>query len=240
MSESEKIERAAFRDGMRDCAVMVPSYLPFAVVCGVASVNAGLSLTAALALPGLVFGGSSQAVLTQLLQGSPSLWIAILSGLVVNLRMAVYSAGMAPRVRHLSPPKRMLAAFFLVDNVFAFMQQREEKYPEEGHDPLLAYYAGMVVVLWPSWVVFCAVGVFAGNVIPASWQLDFAIPLAFIATLATSVRSLPLGAAAVAGAVASVVLYALPLKLGMIAACLLGLLAGLLAEKFLAIRSVLR
>ena len=221
--ESKNLTRTAVLDGMRDCAITVPSYLPFAVVCGVASVNAGLTLPAALALPGLVFGGSSQAVLSQLIQGASSLWIAILSGLVVNLRMAVYSAAMAPKLRHLPTHKRMLAAFFLVDNVFAFMQQREKKYPNEGHNLLLAYYAGMVLVLWPAWVIFCAVGVFAGNIIPASWQLDFAIPLAFIATLATSLTSMPLLAAAVVGAVASVALFALPLKLGMVAACLLGL-----------------
>ncbi|NJM43449.1 MAG: hypothetical protein HC858_04800 [Brachymonas sp.] len=58
----------AFWDGVRDTLIMVPSYLPFAIVCGVASVNAGLHLSAALAMAGLVFGGSSQAVLAQLLQ----------------------------------------------------------------------------------------------------------------------------------------------------------------------------
>lgn len=229
----QKDLKNAFWDGVRDTLIMVPSYLPFAIVCGVASVNAGLHISAALAMAGLVFGGSSQAVLAQLLQGASTLWVAVLSGLVVNLRMAVYSAAMAPRVRHLSTPKRMLVAAFLVDNVFAFMQQRAEKNPQETNDVLLSYYAGMVVVIWPSWLLFCGVGVLAGNVIPASWQLDFAIPLAFIATLATTVRSMPLAAAAIAGAVASVALFALPLKLGMIAACLLGLLAGLLAERFL-------
>ena len=40
-------------------------------------------------------------------------------------------------------------------------------------------------------------------------------------------------AAAVSGGVASVVLFALPLKLGLIAACLLGLAAGLLIEKLM-------
>jgi predicted branched-subunit amino acid permease len=81
--------RAAFMDGVRETLIMAPSYLPFALVCGVAAVNAGLSLPAALVLPGLVYGGSSQAVLTQFLQSASSLWVAVLSGLVVNLRMAV-------------------------------------------------------------------------------------------------------------------------------------------------------
>lgn len=220
-------------DGVRDSLIMVPSYLPFALVCGVAAVNAGLSLPAALALPGLVYGGSSQAVLTQFLQSASSLWVAVLSGLVVNLRMAVYSAAMAPLVRHLSIPRRLLAAAFLVDNAFAFTQQRHLDKPEESKDVLLAYYAGLTCVIWPSWTTFCVLGSLMGSVIPNSWQLDFAIPLAFIATLATSVRSMPLLAAAVAGGVASVVLFALPLKLGLIAACLLGLLAGLIVERLM-------
>jgi predicted branched-subunit amino acid permease len=225
--------KQAFMDGAKQTLIVVPSYLPFALVCGVAAVNAGLSLPAALALPGLVYGGSSQAVLTQFLQSASSLWIAVLSGLVVNLRMAVYSAAMAPRVRHLSTPRRMLAAAFLVDNAFAFMQQRQQDRPQESNDALLAYYAGLSCVLWPSWIAFCMLGSLAGSVIPVSWQLDFAIPLAFIATLATTVTSLPLLAAAVAGGVASVVLFAMPLKLGLIAACLLGLLAGLIVERLL-------
>jgi len=225
--------RAAFFDGAREVAIIAPSYLPFALVCGVAAVNAGLVLPAALALPGLVYGGSSQAVLTQFLQGASALWVAVLSGLVVNLRMVVYSAAMAPRLRHLSLPRRLLGAAFLVDNVFAFMEQRKIDKPTESNNQLLAYYAGMTCVLWPAWMVFCIIGSLAGSVIPASWQLDFAIPLAFIATLATTVRSLPLLAAAVGGGVASVVLFALPLKFGLIAACLLGMLAGLVVERLL-------
>lgn len=226
--------RPAFMDGVRETLIIVPSYLPFALVCGVAAVNAGLSLPAALALPGMVYGGSSQAVLTQFLQSASSLGVAVLSGLVVNLRMAVYSAAMAPRLRHLSLPRRMLGAFFLVDNAFAFMEQRQLAKPQESNDQLLAYYAGLSCVLWPVWIAFCVMGSLLGSVIPTSWQLDFAIPLAFIATLSTTVRSMPLFAAAVAGAVGSVVLYALPLKLGLIAACLLGLLAGLMVERLMA------
>jgi predicted branched-subunit amino acid permease len=226
--------RRAFWEGVRETLIMVPSYLPFALVCGVAAVNAGLETSAALALPGLVFGGSSQAVLTQFLQNSAALWVAVLSGLVVNLRMAVYSAAMAPYLRGLSTGKRMLAAAFLVDNAFAMLQKRIEDRPQDarnGAKPLLSYYAGLMAVLWPAWVGSCAIGVLAGQVIPASWQLDFAIPLAFIAILGTSLRSMPMLASATCGAVASVVLFALPLKLGLIAACLLGLLAGLLVER---------
>lgn len=222
-------QRTAFFAGVREVLIVSPSYVPFALVCGVAAVNAGLTTPAALALSGVVYAGSAQAVVMQFLQNSASLWVAVLSGCVVNLRMAVYSAAMAPLLRHLSPARRMLAAFFLVDNVFAFLQQRQAAQPQDPH--LLHYYAGMTCVLWPCWIAFCALGVLFGNIVPTSWQLDFAIPLSFIAICAPSLRSLPLGAAALAGGISSVLLFALPLKLGLIAACLVGMLAGLLVQK---------
>ncbi len=214
---------------MRDTLTVVPSYLPFALVCGVASVNAGLTTGAALAMPALVFGGSSQAVVTQFIQSSASLWVAILSGCVVNLRLAVYSAAMAPRLRGISTVKRMAAAFFLVDNSFALFQKRADANPQDRH--LMAYYAGLSSMVWPFWVVFCAIGIFAGSVVPTTWQLEFAIPLSFIAICATALRSLPTGASAIVGGLASLLLFDLPLKLGLIVACLVGLLAGQLAEK---------
>ena len=223
--------RIAFITGVKDTLLVIPSYLPFGLVCGVASVNAGLTTGASLALPAVVYGGSAQAVLLQFLQGNANLWIAVLSGCVVNLRFAVYSAAMAAHVRHLGKPQRMLAAAFLVDHSFSFVQIRARKYPQDPH--LLAYYAGATSMFWSFWVLFCGIGIFAGNVVPASWQLDFAIPLSFIAISATSIRSVPMGVAALVGGVASVLLFAVPLKLGLIAACLAGLVAGLLVQKVL-------
>lgn len=220
--------RTAYLSGIRDALIVTPSYLPFGLVCGLASVNAGLTTGASLGLPAFVFGGSSQAVLLQFLQGNATLWIAVLSGCVINLRMAVYSAAMAAHVRHLGKPQRMLVAAFLVDNTFAFVQARERSHPHDPH--LISYYAGLTTVFWIGWLLFCTVGVFAGNIVPASWQLDFAIPLSFIAIAATSIRSVPMGAAALVGGTASVLLFALPLKLGLIAACMAGLAAGLLTQ----------
>jgi predicted branched-subunit amino acid permease len=221
--------RAAFLDGVRDTLTIVPSYLPFALVCGVASVNAGVTTSAALAMPALVFGGSSQAVVTQFLQNSASLWVAVLSGCVVNLRMAVYSAALAPRLRGLPAWQRVAAAFFLVDNTFAQVEKRAATKPHDPH--LMVYYAGLSAMVWPFWVLFCSVGIFAGNIVPAHWQLEFSIPLSFIAICAMAIRNVPMGVSALAGGVASLLLFDLPLKLGLIAACLLGLAAGLLAEK---------
>ena len=224
--------RAAYLSGVRDTVLVIPSYLPFGLVCGVAAANSGLTTGAAVAMPAVVFAGSSQAVLLQFLQGNASLWVAVLSGCVINLRMAVYSAAMASHVRHLGKTQRMMVAAFLVDNTFAFMQARERSHPHDAH--IICYYAGCTTMFWTFWFLFCTLGVFAGNIVPASWQLDFAIPLSFIAIAAASIRSVPMAAAALVGGLASVLLFALPLKLGLIAACAAGLMAGLLTQKIVA------
>ena len=221
--------RAAYLSGVRDTLLVAPSYLPFGLVCGLASVNAGLTTGAALAMPAIVYAGSAQAVMLQFIQSNAAIWVAILSGCVINLRLAVYSAAMAAKVRHLDTPQRMLVAAFLVDTTFAFLQARERSHPHDRH--LIAYYAGTSTVFWIGWVLFCAIGIFAGNVVPMSWQLDFAIPLSFIAIAAMAIRTIPMAVAAVVGGAASVVLFSMPLKLGLIAACAVGLTAGLLAEK---------
>ena len=228
---SSPAARAAFFSGVRGTVVVIPSYLPFGLVCGVAAVNAGLTTGAAPALPALVYGGSSQAVLLQFVQSSAPLWVAVLSGAVVNLRFAVYSAAMAPHLQHLSKARRMLAAAFLVDHSFVFVQNRALAHPQEPH--LMAYYAGATTMFWLFWLAFCAMGVFAGNIVPTDWQLEFAIPLSFIALAGPAIRSLPMGASALVGGLASVVLFALPLKLGLVVACLAGLAAGLLTQALL-------
>ena len=113
--------------------------------------------------------------------------MAVLSGLV---RQFAYCT----KLLHLRPLRQLPGTsawrwLFLVDNAFAFWQQREQQRP--GDPICLHYYAGMIVVLWPALIAFCAVGVFAGNAIPAQWELDFAIPLSFIAISATSARTGP-------------------------------------------------
>lgn len=224
--------RAAFAGGVRQTLVLAPSYLPFGMVCGVAAVQAGLGEAGAIALAGLAFAGSAQAVLTQFLQSGAPLAVAILSGLIVNLRMAVYSATIAPRLAGATRRERLLWATFLVDQTFLFEEVRHAQGRHRTH--ALAHYLGLAAVLWPAWVVANALGAFAGARLPVHWQLEFTIPLSFIAMVAPMLRDASQRITALAGGTAGVLLFALPLKLGLIAACLVGVLAGLLADSILA------
>jgi predicted branched-subunit amino acid permease len=222
--------RAEFVDGARLSLGAVLSYLPFGVVCGVAAIQAGMSQGAALAMPALVFGGSSQVVVNQLLVAKAPLWVVIASGLIVNLRFMIYSAALARHTRRATLRERLLYAAFIVDHTYAFTEQRTREPPKPVH--LLAYYLGCCAVIWPTWVFFNALGIFAGLAIPASWQLEFTVPLAFVSLLAPLLRDRGMWVAAIAGGVSGLVFVNLPLKLGLIAACGAGVAAALGVERW--------
>src|SRR5215211_1489101 len=212
--------RGEFIAGLRLSLPATVSYLPFGVVCGVAAIQAGMSEAAALAMPALVFGGSSQVVVNQLLVSKAPLWVVIASGLIVNLRFMIYSAALARHARHARTRDRLLYAAFIVDHTYAFTEQRARETPGNTH--LLAYYLGCCAVIWPAWILFNALGIYAGLSIPRSWQLEFTVPLAFISLMAPLLRDRGMWIAAVAGGAAGLLLVNLPLKLGLIAACAVG------------------
>ena len=228
--------RAAFRAGVLECLTLIPSYVPFGLVCGVASVQAGLGEWGAVALATFAFAGSSQAVLTQFLQGGAPLMIAVLSGLVVNLRMAVYSAAISSRIAGASRRERVLWAAFLVDQTFISNEIRHQRGEHMNH--ALAFYLGCALTLWPWWVLMNAIGAFAGAKLPTSWQLDFTIPLSFVAMVVPLLKSRAQILAAISGGAAGVLLYAMPLKTGLIAACVVGMCVGMLVDTMVAKRAL--
>ena len=223
--------RDEFVAGFKLSLGVMLSYLPFGMVCGVAAIQAGMSEAAALAMPALVFGGSSQVVVNQLLLAKAPLWVVIVSGLIINLRFMIYSAALARHTRGAPFRDRFLYAIFIVDHTYAFTEQRARIKPSTPH--LLAYYLGTSAVIWPSWVLFNAMGVYMGLMIPASWQLEFTVPLAFITLVAPLLKERGMWIAAVVGGLAGLVLVNLPLKLGLIAACFTGVAIAMGVDRWL-------
>jgi predicted branched-subunit amino acid permease len=66
--------------------------------------------------------------------------------------------------------------------------------------------------------------------------LEFTIPLSFVAMIVPILKQRAQIASAVAGAFAGVLLFALPLKLGLIAACVVGTFVGLIVDTWFSAR----
>jgi predicted branched-subunit amino acid permease len=102
--------------------------------------------------------------------------------------------------------------------------------------PRLPYYLGSGLPTWLGWQSMGALGYLAGTFIPESWPIGFAVPLVFLALLFSILRSpserrAPRWLAAGAGGLAAILLKDLPLNSGLLAAVILGILAGVASER---------
>jgi branched chain amino acid efflux pump len=220
--------RTGFLDGVRDIAPMMLGVIPFGVVCGVGAVAAGASPVAALAMSMIMFSGAAQIVATQLLVAGAPFAVILLSCLVVSLRLLMYSAAMAPYLRPLDHRWRNLLSFVLTDQAFAGTIQRFRSSDDLPGNA--SYFLGSGALLWVIWQFATVLGIFAGQVIPSSWQLDFVVPLCFLAVLAPVLRDRVSILVFVVATVAVIALDAMPLRLSMICSGLIGIAAGILGD----------
>ena len=86
-------------------------------------------------------------------------------------------------------------------------------------------------MLWIMWQLATLAGILLGSVIPPAWQLEFVVPLCFLSLLAPLLRDQPTLIVMIAAAVGVVALDAMPMRLSMICAGLLGILAGIVADR---------
>ena len=154
--------------------------------------------------------------------------VIVLSCLVVGLRFLVYSAAMAPYLRPLDHRWRNVLSFLLTDQAFAGTIQR---FRESGDLRANAsYFLGGGALLWVVWQVATLAGILVGRVIPASWQLEFVVPLSFLAILTPLLRDRVTLLVVFTTTVAAIVLDDMPMRLSLICAGLIGIATGAVAD----------
>jgi 4-azaleucine resistance transporter AzlC len=217
---------ADLRAGVRASVPLLLGVVPFGVVAGVAAVDAGLSPLQAVGLSLVVFAGASQLAAVDLLGRDAPLAVVVLTAAVINLRMAMYSASIAPHLAALRHRWRALCSYVLTDMSYAVAIA--EFVGEESRNRRW-YYLGAAGAIWAVWQVATVAGVLLGAGIPDGVGADFAVPLVFLALLAAEVDDRPRLAAAVGGGGVAVVGSGLPLNLGLVSGALAGVVAGTLA-----------
>jgi predicted branched-subunit amino acid permease len=215
--------RTAFLDGAKAVSPILLGAAPFGLVAGAAAVGADLTVAQAIGLSTVVFAGASQLAAIDLLGRDATLAVVVGTALIINARMVMYSASIAPYFERLSSRRRALVAYLLTDQAYALSITRFRE-----HGSSLWYYLGTAAPLWVVFVAATVVGAVAGARLPAWLPLEFTIPLTFLAVLTPAiVDRASLVAAAVGGAVA-VVGAGLPYNLGLLAGSGAGIAAGLL------------
>ena len=237
--DSETENRPTRRGILAGIWVSLPVLLavgPFGIIFGTLATEVGLSLDQTMVFTTLVVAGASQLAALQLMaDGAPAL-IAILTGTVINLRMAMYSAAIAMHWRGLTMAWRVPAAFFLHDQAFALSMVRYATRPDEPMGDRLGFYLGIAVTTIPVWIGATWVGAVLGARIPDGWGLDFAAPICFIAVVAPMIRGTANVVAAATAATLAVALAWMPGGTGLIVATAAGIAAGMVAARRVARR----
>jgi predicted branched-subunit amino acid permease len=235
-----RARRAAFVRGMRAVAPATIATGTWGLVTGVAMVKIGLTTVQALGMTLLVFAGSAQLAALPLIAAAAPVWVILLTASVVNLRFVIFSAGLQPFFRRFSLTRRLLLGYITSDVGFAiFLSKFGETPPQErGSSEQLWFFIGMAAGNWFAWQSMSIIGILLAAQVPAAWGLEFAAILALIALTIPMIIGRPaLIGAATAGTVA-VAAAGLPLKLGLVAAVIVGIGAALMAEAVLRRRTL--
>ncbi len=197
--------------------------MPFGMIYGALAVGAGLPSAAAQAMSSVVFAGSAQFIATQLIAANAPSPVLLLTTFIVNFRHMLYSASVAPYLRHLPARWKWLLAYLLTDEAYAvgITHYRQGSGPQ-GH----WFFLGAGLALWSVWQVSTAAGIFLGAQVPPGWSLDFTLALTFIALLVPTLDDRPALAAALSAGLVALAGAGWPYKLGLIAAALTGIAVG--------------
>jgi 4-azaleucine resistance transporter AzlC len=219
----------SFWAGVRAELPLLIGVFPFGMIYGALALSAGLSPAAAQLMSSILFAGSSQFAAAQLIHDDAPALVIILTVAMINLRHMLYSASIAPYIKDLSTRWKSLLAYLLTDEAYAatVVHYQEQGITPTGH----WFFLGAGLALWTTWQISSALGIFLGAALPASWPLDFALPLTFIAMVVPVLKDRPIVAAALSSGIVALLAYQLPYKLGFVLAALVGISVGMLLER---------
>lgn len=230
VSEPAPKRHNAFWRGVRDCAPYFVAIAPYSLLFGVLARDAGLDILQVLTMSVVVIAGSAQFTALSLMSEHAPVFVTLLASLAVNLRMAMYSAALAPHLGGAPLRQRMLMAYVMVDQTFAVAANTFEAEPRMPLRDKVAYYFGTITVVCLPWYVLTVVGALIGKAIPPGLSADFAVPICFISLFAPMLRSPAHVAAACMSVVASLALAWVPWSLGMLIAAVLAIMTGAQVE----------
>ena len=218
--------RSAYRQGFVAGLPFLFVLVPFATLFGVAATEAGFDLAQIMGFSLLVVAGASQFTAVQMMQQNAPAGIVLLAALAINLRMAMYSASLAPHVGQAGRGLRAAIAFVLFDQPYALSIQRFEADPPLSIREKIAYYFGVATPCATTWWLFTLIGATLGGSIPPAFALDFAAPITFLALVAPMLRTPAHVGAALTSVIAALLFAGLPYNLGLIVAGLLAMFVG--------------
>ena len=206
--------------GAYDILPLTIGALLFGMVFGLLAAKAGLSLSEAALMSGLVFAGASQFAAMQSWSDPVPVFTMILTTFAVNARHLVMGVVLAPWLRPIGRIRALVSLHFMVDESWGLSAANMKR---GGADA--AYLVGGGATLFVIWLIGTIAGRISGGLVPdpKHWALDF-LPLSLFLALLMGFWQGPLSLAPWLSAAA--VAYGADAMVGPGWPVLLGALAG--------------
>ena len=215
-----------FIKGVLEILPLLIPVFPFGLIIGVIGIELGFSPLMVYISSLIVFSGSAQIVLFQLISGGASPIVTLTSVGVTNSRHFLYGAVLSEYLEDLSASWKALLSYFLVDQSFALSLRffKKNKNLNNKH----YYLFGSGFTLWVVWQISSLVGIFLGSIVPEELGLTFAIPLTFLSLIIHEFRKLDHLIVIFTSGLFAIVFYEMPFKAYIITATMGALLIALI------------
>ena len=213
-------------EGARHMTPMVLGIVPFGLALGATIAASSVDPGAGAASAPLILAGAAQLATVQMLDTGTAPLVIVVSALLINVRILLYGASLAPWFAELPLWRRLLVAAAVIDQTHFVCTPRFQQgdLDQRGRT---AYYAGAAGWLIAAWLGAQAVALVLGAHLPDAAHLEMAAPLALVGLLAKSTADRPAVAAAVAATAVAAVGAGLPLHSSVLVAILVGMAAGI-------------
>jgi predicted branched-subunit amino acid permease len=213
--------------GARSMAPLLLAYSPYALVIGSAVARID-DPVAGWSGSWIIYGGSAHlAALKGISEGAFA--SAIVVALLVNLRLLVYSASIAPRWRDQPVWFRLVGAAFLIDPTWALADQHAATGASAGSQRRFFLGAGITLGIW--WTALIGVGAIIGNRLPHV-GLELVAPICLMSLIGTRIRNRSNRWAAIAAAATALFSSHAPAGTGLMLAIAAGCVAAQVSERW--------
>lgn len=206
------------------------SAIPFGIVMGTTAYNYQLTSFELFSMNNTVFAGASQLAFLNMYFNKTHIVIILLSCLLINSRIFLYSMAFHQEFKELSFLKRVLISVFIIDQTFVIYESGKKEMGERLKDKY-SFFITSGIYMYTLWTLGVALGFYWGDIFPYREDLEFLVPLAFIGIFAPRLNNkLNIVVFSIA-VVLSIVLSTLPLNLGLLVATFISMGAGVILSK---------
>lgn len=167
-----------FLNGAKRAVPVILSAMPFALLFGALAADNGLTTGQIILMSATIYAGASQMVGIELFGQHAAPWLIAFSIFVVNLRHLLYSATTGRHLARFTFWQKAAAFFFLIDPQFAETERESAK----GRTITPAWYFGMGLAIYVTWLAETWIGAVFGNLIgnPRALGLDMLLSVYFL------------------------------------------------------------